>query len=59
MNAKILNQPRYFPVACPYCGKMVAIEYGWIVTHREPDSSAACKASGTYIEGWVPEEVTA
>ena len=51
--ANVLNAPYFFPIACPNCGKLVSIKYGWIRLHKEVESSAICEASGTYLAGWV------
>lgn len=33
---------------CSRCGKRVVLEHGFLRSHREPESSAICPASGNF-----------
>ncbi len=35
---------------CPYCGKLVMVEWRFLMTHKENESSADCYGSGIYVE---------
>jgi len=37
-------------VVCPVCGRRVLLDGAWVSTHREPESSATCSGSGTYVD---------
>lgn len=36
---------------CSTCGRLVFVIDGWLVNHKEPESSAMCYGSGTTVSG--------
>ncbi len=41
---------------CPYCGKLVMVEWRFLMTHKENESSADCYGSGIPVERMIGED---